>query len=113
MACSLTDTKEQFINYTFWDNEGIFKDFIHNIEKRIFDTYKGLPTYDWDFEAKKNYLQDASKFKGASCSIHEHIVALYEQLVGCDCFFWRVNKVLKVVAEERMKEMEEELIDNK
>ena len=38
------NTKEQVINYTFGDNEGIFKAFIHNVEKRIFDTYKGFPT---------------------------------------------------------------------
>ena len=92
-------------------NEGIFRTFIHNVEQRIFDSFKGLPTYDWDLEAKKNYLQAASQSKGASCSRNENVVAVYEHLVGCDRFFWRVNKVIKVVAEERMKEMDEEVVD--
>ena len=105
------NTKEQVINYTFGDDEGIFRAFINNVEQRIFDEFKGLPTYEWDLKAKKNYLQAASQSKGASCSRNEHVVALYEHLVRCDRFFWRVNKVIKVVAEERMKEMNEEVVD--
>ena len=103
------NTKEEIINYTFENNEGIFKAFIHN---RIFDTYKGLPTYEWNEEAKKKYLQAASKFKAASCSRNGHLITLYEHLVGCDRFFWRVNKVIKVVAEQTIREMQEEVIDN-
>ena len=103
------NTKEQIINYTFENNEGIFKAFIHNVENRIFDTYKGLRTYEWNEEAKKKYLQAASKFKAASCSRNGHLITLYEHLVGCDRFFWRVNKVIKVVAEQTIRE---EVIDN-
>ena len=106
------NTKEQVINYTFGDDDNIFKVFIHDVERKIFNQFKGLPNYDWDLEAKKNYLQVASKYKGASCSRNEHAVALYEHLDRCDRFFWRVNKVIKVVAEQTIREMQEEVIDN-
>ena len=66
------DTTEEIINYTFEDNNGIFKAFIHKVEERIFDIHKGLPTYEWNEEAKKKYLQQASRFKANSCSPNDH-----------------------------------------
>ena len=81
------------------------------MEERIFDNHKGLPTYESNEEAKKKYIQLASRFKANSCSRNDHLNALYEHLVGCSRFFWRVNKVVKVIAEDRIKEMQEEVMD--
>ena len=103
---------EDIINYTFETNNGIFKPVIHELEKHIFDTYKGLPTYEWNKEAKKKYLQAASKFKATSCSRNDHLNALYEHLVGWSKFFWRINMVVKVVADQMIKEMQVEVVDN-
>ena len=81
------------------------------MERRTFDTHKGLPTYEWNEEAEKKYLQAASKFKETSCSRNDHLNAVYDHLVGCSRFFWRVNRVIKVVAEHMIKEMPVDVID--
>ena len=57
------DTMEDIIDYTFKTSDSIVKPFIHELERRIFEPHKGLPTYEWNEEAKKKYLQVASKFK--------------------------------------------------
>ena len=36
---------------------------------------------------------------------------LYNHLEGCDKFFWRVYKVIKTVAGERLRDQEVEVVD--
>ena len=74
--------KEQVINYTFDDDASLFKTFIHDVEREVFSTHAGLPDYEWDEKAKTSILQADSKYKGSSCSRNEHVVYLYEHLVG-------------------------------
>ena len=81
------------------------------MEEQIFEPHKGLPTYEWNKEAKKKYLQAASNYKETICSRNEHLNALYEHLVGCERFFLRVNRIVKVVAADMIKELNEEVID--
>ena len=52
------------------------------------------------------------KLKRNTCSRNDHLNALYEHLVGWSKFFWTINRVIKVVAEQMIKEMQVEVVDN-
>ena len=72
---------------------------------------KKASDYEWNDRVKTSILQTDSKFKGSSCQRNEHLVHLYSHLEACDKFFWRVNRVIKIVATERLREMEVEVAD--
>ena len=38
--------KEQVIDYTFNENTGLFKSFVHRLEQKVFDQHEGLPDYE-------------------------------------------------------------------
>ena len=103
------DVKEEVIKYTF-DN-GLFSAFITEVEQKVFNNFEDFPNYDWDNKAKMSILQNEPKFKGSSCQRNEHLVYLYNHLAGCEKFFWRVYKVIKTVAGERLRDQEEEVVD--
>ena len=105
------NVKEQVIDYTFNDDIGLFNSFIRNVEQKVFDQHEGLPDYEWNVRVRTSILQADSKFKGSSCQRNEHLVHLYSHLEACDKFFWRVNRVIKIVATERLREMEVEVAD--
>ena len=85
--------------------------FIHNVERRVFDNHEGLPNYEWNEKVKTSILQNDPKFKGSSCQRNEHLVYLYNHLEGCDKFFWHVNRVIKTVAAEKLRDMDVEVVD--
>ena len=80
--------KEQVIDYTFNDDTGLFKSFVHHVEQKVFDQHEGLPDYEWNVKVRTSILQADSKYKGSSCMWNEHVVHLYEHLVKCERFFW-------------------------
>ena len=73
--------------------------------------YEGLPTYEWDSQAKLKILQKISNFKAAMCQRVDHLVCLYSHLTTDVNFFWRAHRTITTLAKERLRDMNEEVVD--
>ena len=105
------EVTEEVIEYAFSDQNGFFLAFIRDVETRIFMQHEDLPDYEWDSQAKLKILQKVPNFKAATCPRVDHLVCLYTHLTTDEKFFLRANRTITTLAKERLRDMNEEVVD--
>ena len=90
--------------YTYKE-EGTLNSFVLGVEEKIFSKQRGLEPYPWTEDEKKEVLQKNKSFKASACNRNEHLNILYDYLIACEHFYWRVYRVIKVCAEEELEEL--------
>ena len=106
-----TEMIEEVIECTFSEQNGFFLNFIQDVESRILMSIEDLPAYEWDEKSKMNIIKRTPNFKGATCQRQEHLECLYNHLTTDDKFFWRAHRTITTIAKERLREMNEEVVD--
>ena len=106
-----SDMIELVMECTFAETNGLFADFISDVEQKVFNKHEDLPAYEWDLQAKVKILQKDPRFKSTLCSRGIELEILCGFLVKCDKFFWRIHRTIVTVAKERLVEKGEEVLN--
>ena len=62
------DMIESVMECTFAETNGLFADFISDVEQKVFNKHEDLPAYEWDIPAKVKIMQKYPRFKSTLCS---------------------------------------------
>ena len=96
---------------TFAETNGLFANFISDVEQKVFNNYEDLPAYEWDLPAKVKILQKDPGFKSTLCSRSTELEILCQHLKKCNKFFWRIHRTIATVAKERLAENGDEVLN--